>query len=205
MKIIKALFDNMLIYDFFSKFVSTEKTKVLLNNTLRLEECISVVDFGCGLGFMADNFVGAKYIGIDPLPALIRQAQKRLECKPNVEFIVGDQNILKNLPSNEFDLLFGVGVLHHMSDSQIEILQCELKRILTKNGRVFFWEPNLDESTRKLERFFIKLDRGQMARSAYEYLNLLGQENFNFSTQVHRNLLRIPYDILIIQGLVKPS
>ena len=205
MKCVKVLFDKRLIYDLWSKFVSTEKSKVLLGNNLRLEEHKNVVDFGCGLGFIADDFVGARYIGIDPLPTLVLQAQKRLKYKLNVEFIVGDQNSLKSLPSNEFDLLFGVGVLHHMSDSQIEVLNSELKRILTRNGRVFFWEPNLDESTRRLERFFIKLDRGQIARSASQYLKLLGQDNFNFSTQVHRNVLRIPYDVIIIEGLVKPS
>ncbi|MDB5260658.1 MAG: Methyltransferase [Candidatus Nomurabacteria bacterium] len=90
-----------------------------------------VLDFGCGDGVYAEEFIklGAREIvGIDDAPKMIELAKSK---HPAIQFIEADGN---NLPFEEraFDLTFAFFVLHHFVDT-LKPLK-EIYRVLKKDG-----------------------------------------------------------------------
>ena len=86
-----------------------------------------ILDAGCGIGRITTELVAEGYnvVGVDASARMIKIAKQR---RSNVDFRVAD---LKELPfsDNEFDLVFEVSVLLHVSNSIIEIVANEFKRV----------------------------------------------------------------------------
>ncbi len=105
-----------------------------------------ILDLGCGNGRLFSLFKDKKveYIGLDSCQELIEIARKKLQVK----FIVGDA---LNLPfqNNEFDVVFGVALLHHIPSEQFrqKVLK-ECRRVLKPGGFLIvtcwnLWQPRL--------------------------------------------------------------
>src|SRR3989338_3862075 len=73
-----------------------------------------VLDFGCGTGSYSFLFDPDKYIGIDIDYDRIKYAKKNY---PEYNFRYTQNDIIKNL-GNNFDYVFIVSTLHHLSDNQ---------------------------------------------------------------------------------------
>lgn len=72
----------------------------------------SVLDLGCGLGFLA-KFVKKRYLGVDFSPYSIRKA-KRLNWNPKARFVVGDIRNLK--VTGWFGTVVLLETLEHLDD-----------------------------------------------------------------------------------------
>lgn len=70
----------------------------------------SVLDLGCGFGFLAD-FVKGPYLGVDFSPVAIWGAR---EMSPSVEFVVGD--LRHFTPTVAFDTVVLLEVLEHLDN-----------------------------------------------------------------------------------------
>lgn len=79
-----------------------------------------VIDAGCGPGFAALYLSGRyrRYIGIDYSPQMVAFARKHVTLE-NVEFV--ESHLREYLPPEPADLVFMIGVLHHLGAMQ-EIL-----------------------------------------------------------------------------------
>jgi 2-polyprenyl-3-methyl-5-hydroxy-6-metoxy-1,4-benzoquinol methylase len=104
----------MKYHDFFTNNVSSHDT---------------VLDIGCGIGFVAYNVSKkAKHvIGIDILSSSIEKAKKRFH-RPNLDFITGDATIYKF--DNEFDVIILSNVLEHI-EKRVELLK-KVKKLAPK-------------------------------------------------------------------------
>lgn len=99
-----------------------------------------VLDYGCGAGEGAVFFAkqGASVVGIDVSPGMLAAAE-RIAKHHGVEVetrrVTGGE-----IPADadEFDLIYGNGVLHHVDLSRSKP---ELARILKRDGRACFIEP----------------------------------------------------------------
>ncbi|MES1165947.1 MAG: class I SAM-dependent methyltransferase [Verrucomicrobiota bacterium] len=99
-----------------------------------------VLDYGCGSaeGGVYLAKLGAQVVGIDVSPGML-EAAKRLAAHHHVDIetrvVTSDAIPAKN---DEFDLIYGNGVLHHVSlDKAIP----ELARVLKPGGKACFIEP----------------------------------------------------------------
>jgi SAM-dependent methyltransferase len=101
-----------------------------------------VLEYGCGEGSFAFALArnGAEVVGIDISPVGIEHAReeaRREGVDSQTEFRVMDAMDL-DLPDDEFDLVCGRGILHHLElDSALR----EIARVLKPGGNALFSEP----------------------------------------------------------------
>jgi len=98
-----------------------------------------ILDVGCGSGFstvlISEEFTPSRLVAFDYMPEQIEIAKKR---NLNAEFFVGDATNI-NIPSETFDAVFVMGVLHHIPEWKI-VLQ-EIHRVLKEDGFLLVEEP----------------------------------------------------------------
>jgi SAM-dependent methyltransferase len=115
------------------------------------------LDFGCGAG---ENTIllamrGARVIALDISPELMQLARRRFEVMQvptqNVRFMVGSA-YETGLPDESVDVVFGIGILHHLD---LKLAQKEVYRLLRKGGIAVFQEPVRDSKFIRLIRSLI--------------------------------------------------
>jgi SAM-dependent methyltransferase len=99
------------------------------------------LELGCGTGLFLDQVAGsgASLHGLDLSMDLLAQAQRRLASHVNVRLYCGNAEQMP-FPDARFDAVYGSSVLHHLD------LLCALRevhRVLRRDGRLVFAEPNL--------------------------------------------------------------
>jgi cyclopropane fatty-acyl-phospholipid synthase-like methyltransferase len=153
-----------------------------------------VLDFGSGIGHLANDFPAADYLGIEPLEKCVAFAKKRYG-RENADFIVGDHYSLANLSNESFDLIIAIGVLHHMDDQSVKDFIKHSYRILVKGGRIVTFDPVFHKNQSILSRFVVSQDRGLWVRTPEQYINLFEEMITSaLSSSIYSKLLRIPYD-----------
>ncbi len=97
-----------------------------------------VMEVGCGAGFAATYLEGhyAHYVGIDHSERLIELA-RRFNCHANAEFLA--TSIQQFEPRQQFDVIFMIGVLHHLEDCAAVLP--ELVQMLRPGGWLAVNEP----------------------------------------------------------------
>ena len=149
-----SLRDEIEVYDKVEISADTEETevwdKIIFPNVIRKRENElilglvkeikpkKILDIGCGTGWLSKMLSSNGYhtVGIDISDWLIKNARKSHSEKS--QFIVGDG---MNLPFRDgiFDLIIGIGVLHHLNPDQALAECC---RVSSKNGILLLMEPN---------------------------------------------------------------
>ena len=90
-----------------------------------------VLDFGCGVGTLADTCDCSAYLGIDSDKESINLARR----------IYPDYHFDYNLPENgEFDTILGLAVIEHITEPVI--LLKKLKMMLKPEGRIVLTTPH---------------------------------------------------------------
>jgi SAM-dependent methyltransferase len=155
----------------------------------------TVLDLGCGSG---ENLValatrGAKVLGIDISPHLIRLAQQRLNNANKVASLKVATAYDTGVPDESLDVVFASAVLHHLD---LPIVREEIRRVLRKNGRFILMEPiRFSRTMNRLRTFFPARDEV----SSYEH-PLTRQELFviteGFTVIAERNF-RLPFVTLL--------
>lgn len=93
----------------------------------------SVVDVGCGTGnylLALSEIVGCDCWGIEPSVAMLAEAQRRL-IKAHLFHASAER---MGLPTGQFDFVFAVDVVHHLTDRPRSIRECF--RILRPGGKL---------------------------------------------------------------------
>ena len=106
----------------------------LKNNTLNK----NVLDFGCGNGVYSEKIIDfnpSKLTAIDISDKAIEIAKTKNHNKINFK-VENCENTKFN--SNSFDIIYGVGILHHLS---LNKAVKEAERLLKKDGNLIFIEP----------------------------------------------------------------
>jgi len=117
------------LHNLYEDFLISLKNKIPNKN---------VLDFGCGKGTYTQKviyFNPSKITGIDISEKAIEIAKSKDDNKVN--YIVENCENTK-LSSNCFDIIYGVGILHHLN---LNKTVKEIERLLKKNGTLIFIEP----------------------------------------------------------------
>jgi SAM-dependent methyltransferase len=97
-------------------------------------------DAGCGTGGALEFLPLVNYFGFDPNPEYIRVAQSRYGSRG--EFFCGDASSprVRELAQGA-DAYLSLGVLHHLTDQQIDEILGLARACLRPGGRFVFYEP----------------------------------------------------------------
>jgi ubiquinone/menaquinone biosynthesis C-methylase UbiE len=98
-----------------------------------------VLDIGCGTGAQLDLYrrAGCEVVGIDPSPAMVTRARRKLGSEARVD--LGDASHMPYAAAS-FDLILMSLVLHELADTVRSAVIAEAKRVLKTYGRMLIFD-----------------------------------------------------------------
>ncbi len=117
-------------------------------DTNRLDIQTNILEIGCGTGealkYISEK-TKANCLGIDLSKTFIESANQKYK-NSNLSFEVADFNKPESFKGqmqfDKFDYVIGNGILHHLYYN-LEISLINLNRLLKRNGKLIFIEPNI--------------------------------------------------------------
>lgn len=159
-----------------------KKQKKIIKKYFATRADDQVLDIGCGTGEFSVFFPAENYIGIDIDLDNIKYANKHYQRK----FLVADG---KKLPfkNNHFTKVLVLGVFHHLSDANAQMVLSEIKRVLRPDGRLLVMEDT--RCANLVTNFLQHFDQGEFIRTGEEWLSMFSrgwgiEQNFTFKNGI---------------------
>jgi 2-polyprenyl-3-methyl-5-hydroxy-6-metoxy-1,4-benzoquinol methylase len=190
---LRAILSIPYMYKFLINLLGGNRSRYeLVNDYIRPEVGMRILDLGCGpatiLNFLPDGVV---YVGVDLSQRYIDEANKKFGNRG--EFYCKSVESFSESNSSKYDIVLGLGVLHHLDDSQVISFFKLASSLLNNKGRCFTTDPCFVEGQHPVARLLINLDRGRNVRTPSEYARL-AKHSFSCVTQtVRHDRLRLPY------------
>ncbi|MCX5694886.1 MAG: class I SAM-dependent methyltransferase [Candidatus Omnitrophica bacterium] len=129
----------------FSKQVGKGLVK-FLRDTVRLHDGMSVLDFGCGPGFLIQHLLEQKVIcyGVDSSPELVELVNQRFQGYQRWMGATVAFSQSLPYPDSSFDLVTCVEVFEHLLDDNLHPMLFEIYRVLKPGGVAMFTTPNME-------------------------------------------------------------
>ncbi len=178
------------VYKMFQKFANGDLKTVLASDYICSSPTFRVLDIGCGPAVILDHIPYKQYVGIDSNPKYIEAAKENY--LKNTSFICTNIAELDQLQLGKFDRILILGVVHHLSDDEVNLMLTQLTRYMAVGGVLITCDPALESNQHPVARFLAKNDRGRFVRSSEQYLNLLSPYFLVDQHKVHHDLLRVP-------------
>ncbi len=149
-----------------------------------------VLDLGCGTGTLLAQLAAAQpqaqLTGVDPDPAVLKRAARRLAGTPRPVRLLRAGAQALPLPEDSIDVVVSTLVFHHLPDAVKDAAVGEVRRVLTSRGRFLLVDfgPPQDGLTGALVRLGSLFDgRANMrAQLAGELPALLARHGFTVRT-----------------------
>jgi ubiquinone/menaquinone biosynthesis C-methylase UbiE len=150
-----------------------------------------ILDIGCGTADILESIPNNHYYGFDISKNYINYAKNKF-LNNNYHFFTEkfNQKAIKKLPKFDFVILFGI--LHHLSNIEINDLFFNVKKVLKKSGVILIVDPVLIKKQNFISKLLIKLDRGKNIKNFNEYNETL-KKHFKKITYKITHQKFIPY------------
>jgi len=188
---LRAVLSSPFVYSSFQALMGAHKGRQrFVADFVRPFSGMKILDIGCGpadiLGYLPD----VDYQGFDISESYIVQARARFGSRASFHCRHLGLADLAHLPL--FDVVLGIGLLHHLDDSvAVDVLQLA-RQALKADGRFLTVDPCLDAGQNRIARFLVRSDRGQNVRDRIGYESLVGRVFGKARVEV-RHQVWIPY------------
>ena len=169
---------------------------IMVSDHIKPEAGSRVLDIGCGSGAMIPFLGPVAYTGIDLNPEHISAAKARFG--PSATFLCGSVAGLGALAQGPFDLVMGIGVLHHLDDPEVDALARDVAARLAPGGRFVTVDPAFTPGQNPVARWLAARDSGQSVRTPEGYAERLRPQFRYVAAAVRHDLLRVPYTHCIL-------
>lgn len=194
----RQILSQPLVYDMMQRCIGGYSFKRrFLALHLGEAESETVLELGCGTGFVAECMPKTTYTGIDISEKYIAAArQRRL---PRAEFLVCDCVRPTTLAGRKFDWILSNGLMHHLTIEQCHALLAESAHLLKTDGKLVGMEPVWTDSQGVLERFIMNRDRGKNILTMEKWQELFARSFTSIHINVVSDSLRIPYSLIVFE------
>ena len=169
----RSVLSHPRVYDAFQRIMGAKRGRAwVVREFIKPTPGMRILDLGCGtaeiLGALPPDVT---YVGYDMSPAYIAAAQRRFGSRGSFHCRALEHTEAASL--QQFDLVMGIGVLHHLDDATAHHFMCIARAALRPGGRIYTLDPCLVDGQNAIARFLISRDRGQHVRDPEGYLALL--------------------------------
>jgi len=170
---IRAILSHPLAYEAVQRVMGAEKGRArIVRDFLRPFPGMRILDLGCGIA----EILGAlppdiSYVGYDMSPEYVAAARRKYAGRGTFHCRLLEQAEVATL--ERFDLVMGIGVLHHLDDATARQFMRIAKAALNPDGRIYTLDPCFVPQQNPIARFLISRDRGQNVRDPEGYQALL--------------------------------
>jgi cyclopropane fatty-acyl-phospholipid synthase-like methyltransferase len=195
----RALLSMPGLYKFCMNLLgSVNSRRTFIETYVRPYPGIRILDIGCGPATILDYLPEeTTYVGVDISQAYIEDAQAKYGNRG--KFYCLPLESISDVGLNRYDLVIGVGVLHHLNDTQGQNFFSIASNTLKYNGRCVVLDPCIVDNQHPIARFLISMDRGRNIRTADAYAALAKSTFPNIVQHLHYDRLRVPYTHHILE------
>jgi cyclopropane fatty-acyl-phospholipid synthase-like methyltransferase len=171
-----------------------------LKGHIKLHEWMSVADFGCGSGLLAEHIASKvrRYVGVDFSSAFIDRARRRAALLgiSNAEFVCCEITNFCHGNLAQFDAAFAMDFSEHVYDQEWMGILAAIRSSLKKGGEFYLHTPNANFflEIMKKHNFIVRQFPEHVAvRTAAQNVTLIKQAGFSVDKVMmlpHYNVLR---------------
>ena len=187
---IYSLLSNTFFYSLVQKVMSGTSFRKKIVKKYITKHNVKVLDIGCGPAEILDTLPKIKYYGFDINPIYINSAKKKYENKGKFFCKKFTNKNTKYLP--KFDHVLLLGILHHLSDKEINTLMPNIKKVLKRKGNIITLDNIFIHKQNFIAKFLIQMDKGENVRSRKGYLNILKNHFKRINSKIYHQKF-IPY------------
>jgi predicted TPR repeat methyltransferase len=200
-RVAHKVLENGVCYDLFQSAVGATKTRQFLIDAISVwENPKHIIDLGCGTGFSIPKLTYTDtYFGVDFSEKYLNLA-KRIPTSMQTSFLqadLGDPFWSKGLSFTKPQVVMAMGLFHHLSNPNMEILFATLGDLLPPGSSIVSIDPVITSSTSRIGRWVATNDRGKFLRTPEELKEITKKVGFNSELKVFQNQIRIPADTLV--------
>jgi len=180
------------LYDLFQSVLGAHRAReILVRDYIRPSPGARILDLGCGPAVMLPYLGNVDYVGIDLNPRHIAEARRRYGERG--DFRCGDTDSIAAIADGSYDIVLGIGVLHHLEDAQVANLARFAATHLAPSGRMVTIDPAFTPGQHWIARTLPAADAGRRVRTPEAYRQLATPIFRAVETTVRHDLMRIPY------------
>lgn len=188
------------VFRAFKRSILTERgNRLYLDEHVRARPGDRVLDIGCGVADVLEELPEVDYHGFDLSQPYIDAARARYGARGRFECAAVSELSLGELEGS-CEVVMANGILHHLSDADANRLLRTAAAALKPGGHVVTFDGCYLDGQRRLSRWLVSLDRGEHVRRVDAYLELAREVFPDATSHVYSDLLRIPYDHVILEG-----
>lgn len=179
-------------YKAFQELLGAEQGRKKLIQLLRPMPGSRVLDLGCGSATILEAMpADIHYVGIDRNPRHIESARQKYGGRGS--FHAGSFSEAAFHADQKYDLIFALGLLHHLDDDEVEQLLKLVHSLLAPEGRFLTIDPVYISGQSRIAHFLIRNDSGRNVRSEESYSSLSKKVFTSVQSTILHNMLRVPY------------
>ena len=169
---VRAMLSHPLVYNALQSLMGAERVRArIVRDYVRPFPGMRILDLGCGTAEILRSLpADITYVGYDMSPEYIAAAQKRFAGRGTFHCRLLEQAEVATL--EPFDLVLGIGVLHHLDDATARQFMLVARSALAGGGRIYTLDPCYAPGQSAIARFLISRDRGQHVRDVEGYRDL---------------------------------
>jgi SAM-dependent methyltransferase len=166
---IRAMLSHPLVYNALQSLMGFESLRAsTVRDYVRPFPGMRILDLGCGTAEILNALpTDITYVGYDMSPEYVAAAQERFPGRGTFHCRLLEQAEVATL--EPFDLVMGIGVLHHLDDATARQFMAIAMAALKRGGRIYTVDPCYAPGQSPIARFLISRDRGLHVRDAEGY------------------------------------